>query len=108
MNTLIRYFILCFALTASTVCFGQVEVDVDSTELGNEDGPKLPESVAKKEGGSANRGTVYYFLENPINVGIPELRFIDTTKTLFHRNDPIMKNNLFRSNRGNIGMITEE
>jgi hypothetical protein len=93
------------------VCFGHIcfVSDTTSSTHNTEDGKDdEPKSIVKKEGGSANRGTVYYFYENRLNVGLPELRFIDTTRSLFHRYEPCKKNNYFRTNRGNVGLVTED
>ncbi|MCL2414693.1 MAG: putative porin [Bacteroidales bacterium] len=102
-----KYLILISALCLSNVAFGQFEYSepTDTTNL-----PPEPErrEIARREGGSANRGIVYFFYENPLNVGRPHLRFIDTVKSLFHRYDPIMRNNAFRADRGNLGLISDD
>jgi len=104
----LRYLILIFALCFSNAVFGQSEIGSDtiSTE-GDSLVVEKERSIVQREGGSANSGIVYYFYENVLNVGLPNLRFIDTTRTLFHRYDPLMKDNIFRTNRGNVGMIAE-
>ena len=113
MKIYLRYLILCFTLCLSGVCFGQSEFDFDSdtihissdtTEIEVEE----PRGLVQAEGGSANRGTVYYFYEKLLNVGIPDLRFIDTTKSLFHRYEPHKRNNRFRADRGNVGLAVED
>ena len=103
----LKYLILIFALSLSGVAFGQFEYSVptDTTNV-----PPEPDrrEIASREGGSANRGTVYFFYENQFNVGRPDLRFIDTISSLFHRHDPIMRNNAFRADRGNLGLISDD
>ncbi|MDR0437936.1 MAG: putative porin [Bacteroidales bacterium] len=109
MKTSLRYLIFILTLCLSNVCFGQFDFYSDTTDiLLDSIDIEEDQSIVKREGGSANRGIVYYFYENSLNVGLPDLRFIDTTKSLFHRYDPLMRNNHFRSNRGNVGMVTED
>ncbi|MDR1951214.1 MAG: hypothetical protein LBP96_03175, partial [Bacteroidales bacterium] len=102
MKNYSRYLIFIFALCLYNVGVGQT--DSDSTTNGSD----LEKGLVKTEGGSANRGAVYYFYEKILNIGIPDLRFIDTSKSLFHRYDPYMKNNRFRTDRGNVGLIADD
>ena len=85
-----KYLILIFALCLSGTVFGQFQTTTisDQSEFGSDTADlseRMPErrEIAKREGGSANSGIVYYFYENLFNVGLPNLRFIDTVKTLF-------------------------
>ncbi len=108
-----RLSILACALFFSLTSFAQMHVIDEHDHTLESDTTALTdsledESIVKKEGGSLNRGEVYYFYENPIGVGIPTLRFIDTSRSLFHREEPYLRNNIFRVDRGNNGMITEE
>ena len=105
MKNSLKYLFLFFALGLTHAVFGQSEFDSDTTEYAEIEERR---EIAKREGGSANQGTVYCFYEKVLSVGRPNLQFIDTIKTLFHRYDPIMKDNIFRSNRGNVGLITED
>ncbi|GHV36710.1 hypothetical protein FACS1894178_8240 [Bacteroidia bacterium] len=65
-------------------------------------------SIAKKEGGSANRGINFLYYENVLNTGMPVLQFVDTIAHNVHRYRPIEKGDIFRTDRGNYGMITQE
>jgi hypothetical protein len=106
-----RYLFIVFAWCFTDVCLGQSDFGSDSDSTLTGDTRTLGDvydGIVKREGGSANSGIVYYFYENKINVGLPELHFIDTNKSLFHRYNPYMKNNSFRTDRGNIGLITED
>ncbi len=110
----LRYLFFFLAIGLSNACFGQVlEHDhdhehSDTTDLFGTDSTDIDEGIVKKEGGSANRGIVFRFYEQPLNVGLPDLHFIDTSKSLFHRYEPYKKNNYFRSDRGNEGLATED
>jgi len=112
MKNCLKYLFLILALGLSNAVFGQFNYGYEEEEIAGTSNvpPEQPErrGIVERHGGSANRGIVYFFYENPLNVGRPHLQFIDTTKSLFHRYDPIMRNNAFRSSRGNLGLISDD
>ena len=91
MKKILKYLILTLALFLSNAVFAEPNETSDSTNVETEQ----RKGIAQREGGSANRGIVYFFYESPHNVGLPHLRFIDTTKSLFHRYEPTMRDNIF-------------
>ncbi|GHV72432.1 hypothetical protein FACS1894201_01540 [Bacteroidia bacterium] len=73
----------------------------------NPDTAGVRKTIAQKEGGSKNRGTVFTFTENIYNAGIPDFKFIDTITHDIHRYNPIEQDDIFRTNRGNLGLISQ-